>query len=330
MNITLHNHSGMTLQFSPIGATWLSCLLPLSDGSIRDVLLQCADVSQNSEAFIGSTIGRYSNRIKNATLQHNFTHYQLIANQGTHQLHGGVQGFHTQRWQMINQQQNRVIFGLMSENGEQGFPGEVKATVDFMLTEQNEVVINYIATTDKLTPINLTNHAYFNLDGGGDIKEHQLYVDADYYLPVDREGIPESDLKSVTAGDMDLRELQKISEHFLRSKDRQLLNGYDHAYLLNPAAKNLQQPAVVLVSSDQEVTLQVLTNKPAVQIYTGNNLKGTKGKMGIYQNYAGIAIETEFLPDSPNRPDWPHQSSWFNDKEFYCYTTIYRFSVGKK
>lgn len=325
MNITLRNRSGMCLTFSPIGATWLSCQLPLPDHSVREVLLSCQDPQQNSEAFIGATIGRYSNRINQATITCHSTTHLLDANQGQHQLHGGSQGFHTLPWQVVSQQANRVIFGLISPNEDQGFPGQVYVTVDIMLTEQNAVMINYLATTDQLTPLNLTNHAYFNLDGQGNILGHQLYVDADYYLPVTQEGIPIDHLSPVEQGDMDLRELQPIAHHFERSTERQRLGGYDHAYLLNQAARTGQKPAAKLVAADRKVTLEVFTNKPAIQVYTGNHLQGIKGANQVYQNYSGIALETEFLPDSPNRPDWPHESCWLAPNQFYCYTTTYQF-----
>lgn len=321
----LINQKGMKLQISPVGATWLSCQLPLTKEVNREVLLRCQNPHDNSDAYIGATIGRYCNRIKNAVIQNKDSSYQLKANQDNHQLHGGKNGFHTKVWQILTQQTNRLIFGLISPDGDEGFPGQVKATVDYLLTENNQVVINYIATTDKCTSINLTNHAYFNLDGKGDILNHQLSVDADYYLPVDKSGIPQNHLLPVAGSDMDLRTLQPLGTNLLQGTDKKQAKGYDHAYLLNRQNNTLTKSAAKLVSSDKQVTMEVFTNKPAIQVYTGNNLCGINGDKGVLSNYQGIALETEFLPDSPNRPDWPHESCWFEPSQFYCYTTIYQF-----
>lgn len=321
----IRNQKGVTLQFSKIGATWLSCKLPLSENQVREVILTCQSPENNSLAFIGSTIGRYANRIKNAIIEKDNQVYNLNANQGVHQLHGGIDGFYNRIWKTISHQPNRIIFGLISEDGDQGFPGEIKVTVDYLLTDSNQVMINYIATTDQTTPINLTNHAYFNLDGEGDILGHQLYVNADYYLAVDSEGIPISQLTPVEQGNMDLRHLDTIGQTLLSSADRQQLQGYDHAYLLNHENQKLEKPIARLISNDKKVEMKVFTDKPAIQIYTGNHLGGVAGDKGFFENYQGIALETEFLPDSPNCKHRGHETCWFTSKQFYCYTTIYQF-----
>lgn len=325
MTLSIQNCHGVKLQFSAIGATWLSCKLPLSHNHEREILLPCPSPHNNSAAFIGATIGRYANRIKEAVIQLDNRHYALNANQSIHQLHGGAGGFHTRTWQRLSHQTNRIIFGLISTDGDQGFPGQVKATVDYFITDHNQVMINYIATTDHTTPINLTNHAYFNLDGCGTILTHQLSVDADYYLPVDKHGIPLNGLVAVEDGMMDLRQPKPIGESLLSCPDRQRLGGYDHAYLLNHTDPKREKAVAKLISGDQKVKMTVCTNKPALQIYTGNHLAVVDTASHRLQNYQGIALETEFLPDSPNRHDWPHESSWFTAEQFYCYTTGYQF-----
>lgn len=325
--IQLSNRLGTVLEFANVGATWMSCRVVLKNGLAREVLLGCYDPWHNSDGYLGATVGRYANRIKNATFKSGEQVYSLVANQGKHQLHGGTAGFSQRAWHCLLQQSDRVIFAIVSDDNEQGFPGRVMVTVDYLLTADNRLVINYLAQTDKTTPINLTNHAYFNLDGQGDARAQKVYIDADKYLPVNSEGIPLRSLKPVEEGDMDLRSLRKITERFLESPVRQVTKGYDHAYLLNEGARQMAKPAAILRSADEKVEMKVYTNKPAIQLYTGNFLAGIKDRQGrAYQAYQGVALETEFLPDSPNRK-WPHESCYLRPEQFYNYMTIYEFTT---
>lgn len=328
--VTLKNQTGLTAVFSTLGATWLSCQVNLTQYGNREILLGCQDLHQHNGSYMGMTIGRYANRISNASISNNNKCYQLEANYGQHQLHGG-DSFNEQNWTIILQQENRVIFAITSPNGEKGFPGEVNVTVDYLLNNDNQLLITYLATTTEATPINLTNHAYFNLDGVGDARNQILSVNSDYYLPVDNEGIPNEQLQQVEHRKMDLRSPVKLLDTFFDSDDRIIARGYDHAYLLNESAQNMSKPAATLISADQLIKMNVWTNKPAIQIYSGNHLQGIKSRDGtIYNDYAGIALETEFLPDSPNHHDYPHESCWFKPNEFYCYSTNYEFIFNNK
>lgn len=325
--ITLNNKQGMSIKISNWGATWLSCIFPV-EGKKREVLLGCQSLEQykQQDAYLGATIGRYANRIANASIKINGKLHSLIANQGMHQLHGGKIGFDRHLWDIQKQSDQQVTFILISPDGDQGFPGELTTTVTYTLTDDNQVTITFNATTTKLTPVNLTNHAYFNLDGetGKDILSHTLQINADYYLPVDINGIPTRDLTSVTEHDMDLRQPRLLSDRLFESSERQLVGGYDHAYLLNKT----QSIGAQLTSSDNKLVMDVITTKPALQIYTGNFLQHTPNrKNGEYNNFAGIALEAQFLPDSPNHPQWPQPSCWLEPNQAYHHHTTYRFST---
>ncbi|OCG60867.1 galactose-1-epimerase [Gilliamella sp. GillExp13] len=326
--IELSNKQGMRIKLSNWGATWLSCELPVN-GQNREVLLGCRSLEQyqQQDAYLGATIGRYANRIANATINIDNKQYHLTANQGVNQLHGGKLGFDKQLWLIQSCSDQQVTFLLTSPDGDQGFPGELNVTVTYKLTDDNQVIILFNATTTKTTPVNLTNHAYFNLDGeiSKDILNHRLKVNANYYLPVNANGIPNKDLVSVTMHDMDLRQPKLLSEKLLESAERQITGGYDHAYLLDKT----KAIAAQLISSDKKVTMNVTTTKPSLQIYTGNFLQHTPNRHnGEYGNFAGIALESQFLPDSPNHPDWPQPSCFLQPKQIYEHHTVYQFFIN--
>lgn len=323
--VTLTNKQGMQATFCDWGATWLSCLVPTRNG-LREVLLGCQTLSayQQQTGYLGATVGRYANRITNSCFTLNGVNYQLTANQKSHQLHGGPVGFDKQRWQIISLTDNQVEFELYSADGDQGFPGNLTVTAIYQLTDNNEVKIQFYGKTDQPTPVNLTNHAYFNLDGdgSGDARRQTLWVDADQYLPVDEDCIAIGGLASVTVDDMDLRTPRQILDNFADSAARNRVSGYDHAYLLN----HTQSVVAKLIAYDKQITMEILTNKPGLQVYTGNFLAGTPNRQGeSYQQYAGVALETAFLPNSPNQPDYPQASCILQPQEQYDYQTIYRF-----
>ncbi|MCO6549405.1 MAG: galactose-1-epimerase [Gilliamella sp.] len=326
--IELSNKQGMQIKLSNWGATWLSCELPVN-GQTREVLLGCRSLEQyqQQDAYLGATIGRYANRIANATINIDNKQYYLTANQGVNQLHGGKLGFDKQLWLIQSCSDQQVTFLLISPDGDQGFPGELNVTVTYKLTDDNQVIILFNATTTKTTPVNLTNHAYFNLDGeiSKNILNHGLKVNANYYLPVNANGIPNKSLASVAMHDMDLRQPKLLSEKLLESAERQITGGYDHAYLLDKT----KAIAAQLISSDKKVTMNVTTTKPSLQIYTGNFLQHTPNRHnGEYGNFAGIALESQFLPDSPNHPDWPQPSCFLQPEQIYEHHTAYQFFIN--
>ncbi|WP_075180743.1 galactose-1-epimerase [Pantoea sp. 1.19] len=322
----LRNRNGVVATFMDWGATWLSARIPLPDGSVREALLGGAspDAWLRQSAYLGATVGRYANRIAAARL--NRTGQQLVANQGENQLHGGPEGFDKRRWQILEQSEQHVRYRLYSPDGDQGFPGNVVAEIGFTLGDDNALDIRWQAQSDQPSPVNLTNHAYFNLDAHhGDAREHRLQLDADRYLPVDADGLPQEGLRSVANSGFDFRQLKAIATDFLRDAEQQRVKGYDHAFLLN-AAGSLAQPVARLAAADGRLTLAVYTDAPALQLYTGNWLHGTPNRTGgEYADYAGIALESGWLADSPNHPEWPQPDCWLQPGETRHATTRYHF-----
>ncbi len=326
---TLRNAGGMVATFMDWGATWLSARVPMKDSSVREALLGCATPSDylNQTAYLGATVGRYANRIANASLHKEGVTIPLTANQGTHQLHGGPEGFHHRRWRIVRQAGQEVEYNLDSADGDQGYPGNLRVSLLYRLEDDNTLSIHYQASVDRPCPVNLTNHAYFNLDAQhGDARHHRLQINADYYLPVNSEGIPNADLTAVTDTGFDFRQLKSVAQDFLLDADQRAVKGYDHAFLLNEVA--VSQPNAELWSADGRLKLSVFTTAPALQLYSGNYLEGTPAReQGVYTAFQGIALESEFLPDSPNHPEWPQPDCWLQPGESYQSVTRYRLTA---
>lgn len=330
--VTLTNANGMQISVMDWGATWISCKMVLMNGSLQEVLLGCNNPLQylKQKAYLGATIGRYANRIKNAEISQGVHSYRLIANEEPNHLHGGPKGFSERRWNLLNHNEQQVIFGIYSPDGDQGYPGNMKATVTYTLTNLDQVEISYYATVDDNCPVNLTNHAYFNLEGPNrDARNQRLMLNADYFLPVSAEGVPLVGLKSVLSSPgMDFHDSKSILKDFLRDAEQKVVGGYDHAYLLHADCADCQKPAAQLRSSDGHRQLTIYTTESAIQLYSGNSLAGTPSREGgTYNNYAGITLETQYLPDSPNHPEWSQPDCWINAGEEYHSKTIYQFSV---
>lgn len=326
---TLRNQAGMSVVLMDWGATWLSCQVPLPGGARREVLLGCAAPADypRQSAYLGASIGRYANRIAHATIRHDGQTFPLTANQGAHQLHGGPAGFHARRWRIVRQDAEQITYQLVSADGDQGYPGNLEAQVRYRLTEHNALEIEYSAIVDRPCPVCLTNHAYFNLDGGlTDVRRHKLQLFANRYLPVAADGIPYSELASVERSGMDFRQPKTLQQDFLRDEDQQAVGGYDHAYLLHRTGGSGENPVANLWSADERVMMSIFTSAPALQLYSGNFLAGTPERAGgSYTNYAGVALESEFLPDSPNHPDWPQPDCWLTPGKHYRSLTAYQF-----
>ncbi|EHK90323.1 galactose-1-epimerase [Aggregatibacter actinomycetemcomitans] len=325
---TLQNAQGMRVQFTDWGATWTSCCVPVN-GALREVLLGCKlEDYPIQQAYLGVSVGRYANRIANAQFPLNGKVVRLTANQGKHQLHGG-NGFDKRRWALEKCGENFVCFSLHSADGDQGFPGNVKATVTYTLTEESSLKIEYAAQSDQDTALNLTNHAYFNLENatqGSDVRNHSLRLNADFYLPVDSEGIPNSPLKHVVGSGFDFRIAKPIKQDFLQG-EQLATKGYDHSFIVNKA---WQKPCVLLTSPNGDLSLKVLTSQAALQVYTGNFLAGTPTREdGEYAAYSGIALETQCLPDTPNHPEWQNYGGIVKAGEEYYQWTEYRFKENQ-
>lgn len=327
---TLHNRAGMVVSLMDWGATLLSARVPMSDGTVRETLLGCPSPEewQNQTAFLGASIGRYANRIAQSTFTLDGERYALTPSQGENQLHGGPEGFDKRRWRVERQNASEVVYTLTSPDGDQGFPGEARVWAHYTLTHDNQLVIEYRATVNKPCPVNLTNHAYFNLDGEqGDVRNHRLQLFADAYLPVDKMGIPSRNLTKVALTSFDFRQPKTIAQEFMSDADQQQVKGYDHAFLLQ-AKGDLSRPAAHLWSSDKKLQMTVYTTAPALQFYSGNFLEGTPAReQGYYSDWQGLALESGFLPDSPNHPEWPQPDCVLRPSGEYRSATIYHFAA---
>lgn len=327
--IELSNSCGMRVTFMDIGATWLSCKLCVNDEE-REVLLGVSNMAdfESHKTYLGATVGRFANRIAGGRFTIGQERYQTLINQGDNVLHGGPEGFNKRRWNVDQLSDASVCFSLLSPNNDQGFPGNVAVAVTYTLTESNEVIIRYTAKTDRATPVNLTNHAYFNLENaeqGSDCRNHSLTIAADYYLPTNEQGIPLGRFVSVDETSFDFRNEKTVGCDFLSDEQQLAAKGYDHCYIFNPI-RAVKEPVAELKNSDRSIKMSVYTDKPAMQFYTGNWNAGTPRRIsGEYCDYSAIALETQLLPDSPNHPEWPTPSSILQPGELYQYQTSYKF-----
>lgn len=326
--IELEHPDGVRLTMMDWGGTWLSCRVPV-DGEEREVLLGCQKLADyfTQTAYLGATVGRYANRIGQARFSRDGQAYQLTPSKCGNQLHGGPGGFSNRRWRVLEQDSTHVLLGVESPDGDQGFPGNLRATVCYRLEENARIAMEYSATVDAPCPVNLTNHAYFNLDGSAtNIGQHQLYIRAQSYLPIDANMIPEGGLASVKGTSFDFTENKPIARDFLSDAQQKLASGYDHSYFLDAECHEMRAVAATAVSADGRLAMDLYTTKPALQFYSGNFLAGVPAREGgVYAANQGLALETQFLPDSPNHPEWPQTDCWLQPGEVYRHATVLAF-----
>lgn len=327
---TLQNRH-MTVRIITYGGIITSILIPDQNGKTDDVVLGFNSLADylGGHPYFGALIGRYGNRIAKGKFTLNGKEYRLAVNDGENHLHGGLVGFDKVVWdaeEIRNEAEIGIRLTYLSKDGEEGYPGNLRTTVTYLLNDQNELAIVYEATTDQPTVVNLTNHAYFNLagEGSGNILNHEVMINADRYTAVSADLIPTGELVSVKGTAMDFSAPKKIGAEI-----HQVKGGYDHNYVLNKAGNELSFAAKVFEPKSGR-TLEVFTTEPGVQFYTGNFLDGTlTGKAGKpYGRHAGFCLETQHFPDSPNRPEFP--STQLNPGELYRQKTIYKFSVSNK
>lgn len=327
--VHLTNANGMSVSLMDIGATWLSCVLPVK-GKPREVLLRSPDMREHMKqgAYFGSIVGRYANRIAKGQFTIGDHTYQVGVNNGSNSLHGGLIGFDKRRWVIESQQHNRAIFVLHSADGDQGYPGNLDIKVCYTLTDDNALHIDYYAEADQITPVNLTNHAYFNLAGeNSDAKsiDHCLHMDADRYLPTSDDLIPTGELRAVAGTSFDFTQSKVIGRDFLSDDDQNMAGGYDHAFIFADGKNDGKETVVTLISPSKDVVMKVKTTKPAIQFYSGNFLAETPGASKLYQRYDGLALETQYFPDGPNHPEWGKSNGLLNCGEHYQHQTTYLF-----
>jgi aldose 1-epimerase len=331
---TLRNSNGMEAAIMNYGGIVQSLRIPDGGGNPVDVVLGFDDLNGylKDSPYFGALIGRYGNRIGNARFTLDGKEYTLPANDGKNTLHGGTKGFDKRVWTAKEMSGNDAALQLtyLSKDGEEGFPGNLTTTVSYTLTGNNELRIDYHATTDKPTVLNLTNHSYFNLagQGEGDILGHEVTILADRFTPVDSGLIPTGELRPVAGTPFDFRQPHPVGER-INSNDEQIrfAKGYDDNWVLNHAGGSLSLAARVREPKSGRV-MEVLTDQPGLQFYTGNFLDGhIHGKGGkVYPQRCAFCMETQHFPDSPNKPDFP--STVLRPGQEYKTTTVYRFSKG--
>ena len=327
---TLTNARGLVAKITNYGAILTELHAPDKTGRMGDIVLgfDNLDAYLKGHPFFGSTVGRYANRIAKGKFTLDGQEYTLVVNNGPNHLHGGTKGFDKVVWDAKPVRRvdgPAVQFRYLSRDGEEGYPGNLNATVVYTLTNDNALRIDYTATTDKPTECNLTNHSYFNLAEKGDVRGHKLMMNCDRFVPVDDTLIPTGELKPVKGTDMDFTTMHAIGDHIDSvGKDP---TGYDHCYVVNGGGKKLTLAARV-VEPESGRAMEVYTSEPGVQLYTANFMDGTlTGKGGIvYQSHGALCLEAGRFPDTPNHPKFP--TAELRPGQTYRQRTEYRLQVA--
>ena len=323
---TLENSQKVTVKIINYGATVVALETADREGKLSDITLGHNNLTGylTSSPYFGCIVGRYGNRIAQGKFTLDGKEYTLAKNDGENHLHGGIRGFDKVVWgakPFSGEKGLGVVFSYLSKEGEEGYPGNLKCTVIYTLTEENELIIEYRAETDKATPVNLTHHGYFNLagQGEGDILSHELMINADKYTPVDQGLIPTGELRSVLNTPMDFLKPTAIG-----ARIEKVEGGYDHNFVLNKEQEEFSLAARVYDPSSGRV-MEIYTTEPGIQFYSGNFLDGSiTGKRNkIYKKHYGFCLETQHFPDSPNKPHFP--STILRPGEKYASKTVYKF-----
>ena len=332
----LSNKNNVEIAVTNYGAAVLSIIVPDKHGHMSNVIQGHDSIEHliNSPVdVLSTTIGRYGNRIAKGKYTLDGKEYTLAINNGPNSLHGGPKGFHKRVWDVIGKTESSIDFHYIAANMEEGFPGELDVHMTYTLTDNNEFRIEYKATTDKKTIVNLTNHAFFSLSGIGtptpSVCNNILTVNADFYLPTDSVSIPTGEIVKVENTPMDFRTPHTVGER-INENYQQLIfgHGYDHCYVLNKQEPEELSFAAKCIEPESGRTLEVYTTEPGLQVYTANWNNGMKGSHGTtYPDRSAICFEAQHFPDSPNRAYFP--SAVLKPGEVYKQTTIYKFGVEK-
>jgi len=334
---TLTNQKGVTVAVATFGATVVKMITPDRNGSPADIALgfdrlepYLSKTYVTENPFMGSTIGRYANRIANGRFTLDGNSYQATVNNGPNSLHGGTKGFDKCVWAaevLSSSDEPSVRFTLHSPDGDQGFPGAVDASVTYTLNRRNELRMDFRAVTDKKTIVNLTNHTYFNLagEGNGTILDHLLTIPADHYNPVDDTLIPTGEIRSVAGTPLDFRKPTAIGARIKEAGNKP--TGYDYNFVLGKMLFPRLRLTAEMYEPASGRVVRMLSDQPGVQFYSGNSLNGKfKGKSGKpYVQYSGIVLEPQFYPDSPNKPNFP--SVVLNPGETYRARIVLQFAT---
>lgn len=324
---TFTNANGVKAKISNFGAILVSLEVQDRNGKLEDITLGYDNLEGyiNDKVYFGATIGRYADLIPKGKIKIFGVEYNLTLNDGENHLHGGKKGFNKVVWKPEEFKLENAVgvkLSYLSKDGEEGYPGNLSVSVMYLLTNDNELVINYEGQTDKNTVINLTHHSYFNLTGKGtvDILEHELMLSADKFLPLGEDNSPTGEMRDVKGTAMDFTDPKKIG-----SRIKEMGMGYDHCYVLNNGGGRLSFAGRVFEPISGRV-MEVHTTEPGVLFYTGNYLDNVKGKSGnIYNKHYGFCLETQHFPNSPNRPNFPPVI--LNPAVRYISTTVYKFNT---
>jgi len=328
---TIKNANGLEIKVSELGATLVSLKVPDREGNIEDIILGFDNLEGyiNDNSFQGVIAGRYANRIAKGKFTLNGEEYTLATNDGENHLHGGIEGFGKKVWkgeEIKTEEGTGLKLTYLSKDGEEGYPGNLENTVKYILNDNNELKIVLKSKTDKATPVNLTNHSYFNLkgEGKGTILDHKLKLNAKEYTPVDDGLIPTGEIKSVEGTPLDFTELQTIGSR-IEEVDKKFSGGYDHNFIITKSDEPLSMVCKVVEPESGRV-MEIYATMPGAQFYSGNFLDGFKGKNGkAYQQHYAFCIEPQYYPDSPNKPNFP--SCIINAGEERKEIILYKFSV---
>ncbi|WP_238397595.1 aldose epimerase family protein [Anatilimnocola aggregata] len=331
--ITMQNKNGLRVKMISYGATITSVETPDRNGKLANITLGFPEPTGyfQRHPYFGSTVGRYGNRIAKGKFTLDGKTYTLAVNNGDNHLHGGLKAFDAVNWsarKIPTTDGVAVEFTYESPDGDEGYPGNLKVAVTYALTNENELKIDYVATTDKPTVVNLTNHAYWNLAGAGsgDILKHELTINADKWIPTDAGSIPTGELAPVKGTVMDFTTPHVIGERIAElKKPPHTTKGYDHCYVLRNQSGKLELAAKVTDPSSGRV-MEVFTTEPGIQLYCGNFLDGDP-KGNNHQQHEGFCLETQHFPDSPNQPTFP--STVLKPGETFRSQTVHKFSVAK-
>ena len=331
---TLTNTNGLMVKITNFGGIITEIHTPDKNGDFADITLGFDQIEpyHKDSPFFGALIGRFGNRIAKGKFTLEGKTYELENNNGNNHLHGGFIGFDKVVWDAASfETENSVGVTLkyLSKDGDQGYPGNLHTTVVYELTNNNEILVKYSATTDKATPVNLTQHAYFNLAGEGDVLNHEIMINADRFTAIDLEAIPSGDLPLVENTPFDFRSPRTIGSK-INDEHEQLKNGigYDHNFVLNKARQKEYSLAARVYESTSGRVLEVFTEEPGVQFYSGNYLDGSLTGKGWQYNYRnGFCLEPQHFPDSPNQPQFPN--TILRPGEEYTSLMSYKFSVAK-
>ncbi len=325
----------ITAHFTNYGARIVSLWVPDKDGAPTDVVVGFGSLDnylKSTEPYFGATIGRYGNRIAKGKFTIDGVEYNVPLNNGQNALHGGKKGFQDVIWDVAQPDSKTLIFTYLSKDGEEGFPGNLNTKVTYSITDNNELRMDYEASTDKTTIVNLTNHAFFNLngEGSGEILNHSVQIFADKFNPVDSTLIPSGELQSVSNTPFDFNTVKTIGER-INADNEQLKfgKGYDHNYILNGKKENGMLQAATVVGDKSGIKMEIFTQEPGMQFYSGNFMQGKNTfKNGSTDEFrTAFAMETQHFPDSPNQPSFP--TTLLKPGEKYHTVSIYKFSAVK-